>query len=254
MKKILVFSLFVLVFLNCSDRTVEDFPIDFGYEYFPTTIGQFYVYEVDSIIYDPSEIGTEVLSSQTLVREELIDTTLDNAGATWYVIERSERQNTAEPWAVKLRYRITRDEEKAIRNEDNLSFISMVFPLEEGKEWDGTRFFDETLIVSIAGESIEQYKSWEASIVSLGQAFQMDNTSFPDVVEVALADNENLIERRFSKEVYARDLGLVFREMLILDTQCQVCCNGDFEACEGLDWEEKAEKGFILRQRLIEWN
>ena len=126
------------------------------------------------------------------------------------------------------------------------SFISLVFPVEENVQWDGNQFFDPGLIISVAGESIEMYKSWGYEIQSVGNTYTLDDQTFPDVVEVSMADNENLIERRFAHEVYAKDIGLIYREMLILDTQCETCCNGDFASCEAIDWEVKAEKGLRL--------
>ena len=254
MKKIFLPFTVIIALFSCEQQTTDVFSIDFGYNYLPVEVGKFYEYRSDSIIYDPSETGTEILSSSTFVREEIVDTTTDNTGETWYIIERSERSDEAQQWQIRRVYRISRSEDQALRNEDNLDLVTMVFPLEEGKEWDATQFFDETLIVTVAGESIEQYKSWGAQLVRLGQSYTVEGMEFEDVAEVRYADNENLIERRFAQEVYARDIGLVYREMVILDTQCQVCCNADFAICEEIDWEEKAEKGYILRQYITDFN
>jgi len=55
------------------------------------------------------------------------------------------------------------------------------------------------------------------------------------------------IELRLSYERYARGVGLIEREMRILDTQC-------IEACSTKTWAEKAEKGFIVRQKIRDYN
>ena len=57
----------------------------------------------------------------------------------------------------------------------------------------------------------------------------------------------NLIELREAIEKYARNVGLIEKQMRILDTQCII-------ECEGEPWEVKAEKGFILKQRILEFN
>ena len=44
-----------------------------------------------------------------------------------------------------------------------------------------------------------------------------------------------------------KNVGLIFKEMKILDTQCII-------DCEGQPWEQKAEKGFILRMEIISHN
>lgn len=246
--------IFISLTFACNKQTVEELDPDLGYEYFPLEIGKYLEYEADSIIYDPSAGGTEVLVSKTFVREEIIDTLRSNAGDLRFIVERSERSDTAQAWEVKRLLWLSRDETQAIRNEDNLQFISMVFPVEKGVAWNGNLFFDENLIIAVAGESIEMFKSWSYEFRSHGAAFNEEGLSFLDVVEVSMADNENLIERRYAREIYARDIGLVYRELLILDTQCEVCCNNDFALCESLPWEQKAEKGFILRQTIRAYN
>ncbi|MEL6142637.1 MAG: hypothetical protein AAFU67_13590 [Bacteroidota bacterium] len=62
---------------------------------------------------------------------------------------------------------------------------------------------------------------------------------------------DNLIDFRLAYERYARGLGLVERFVDARHTQCQVCCNGDTGSCLDLSWDNKAEKGFILHERLI---
>ena len=123
----------------------------------------------------------------------------------------------------------------------------MVFPLQDNLTWDGNRYIDETTTISIAGESIEVFKSWEYEVNYVGEPAVVNNVIFEQVTEIVQADNENLIELRESKEQYAKGVGLIYREMRILDTQC-------ISQCEGQTWEEKAEKGFILRQILLDHN
>jgi hypothetical protein len=67
------------------------------------------------------------------------------------------------------------------------------------------------------------------------------------VLTVREADSENLIELRRSRVKYAKGIGLVYRELWVLDTQC-------IEQCDGKPWEEKAEKGFILSQTITAHN
>ncbi|MEL6865958.1 MAG: hypothetical protein AAFP19_16145, partial [Bacteroidota bacterium] len=67
---------------------------------------------------------------------------------------------------------------------------------------------------------------------------------FDSVATIYQADNENAIELRYSIEKYARNIGLVYREMRILDTQAIV----------DDPWEEKAQKGFIIRQQITRHN
>ena len=241
---------FLLVFYSsCKDEsTFEDFQVDFGYDYFPLEIGKYREYLVDSTTYDigPNQ-NVEILHSSTFVREEVMDTISDNLGRIGYKIERSERLNETDPWQVKDIWMMIRTAEQAESLEENLRFIKMVFPLKEGVVWDGNRFIDGTTTITVAGETLELFKSWEYEVDFVAEPIAVNNVFFDDAVEIKQADNENLIELRYSKEQYVRGIGLAYKEMKILDTQC-------ISECIDQEWEEKAEKGFIMSQSLIRYN
>lgn len=237
----------------CGKNEIEDLNLDYGYNYFPLEIGKTWIYQVDSIVFDPAILGTAIDTMRTFFREEIVDTLLDQTSQTWYRVERSERTADTLPWQIKSVFRIAATKEQAFRTEDNLQFIKLTFPIQEGKNWNGNVFFDETKIVQVAGESIEMFKGWSYQIETVDQSLALGNLSFEKVATITQANSENLIEYRFSQEQYAREVGLIYRELWILDTQCEICCNGDFSICEPLTWPEKAEKGFVLKQQLIDY-
>lgn len=251
------FFLIVLpaLFSACRDNQVEDITPDPGYDYFPLEVGRMWEYEVDSIIYDPSATGTNVDSFRTYVREQITDTLLDGAGNVLYRAERYSRRSDTLPWRAEKVFTLSREGRRAFRTEDNLRFIKLVFPAGVGKSWDGNAFFDPGLEVLVAGESIQMFNFWDYRILEREAAATVGGLRFEDVLLVQNANNDgNIIERRYAVERYARGVGLIFREMDILRTDCQVCCNGDLGgACQSLPWEEKAEKGFSLRQRLVRY-
>lgn len=253
MKKLLIPFLLLgitcLLINSCKDKsTFEDFTLEFGYEYFPLEIGKYRDYKVDSTTYDIGP-GEEVIirSSTTYVREMISDTITDNIGRPGFKIERFEKLELSDQWTIKDVWMMIRTEEQAESLEENLRFIKMVFPLKEGLVWNGNRFIDETTSISVAGETIEIFKAWEYEVDFVGEAIAVNNEFFDNALQIKQADNENLIELRFSKEQYVKDIGLAFKEMRILDTQC-------ITECEGQTWEEKAEKGFIMTQVLIDYN
>src|SRR5690606_24012329 len=101
--------------------------------------------------------------------------------------------------------------------EENLRFIKMVFPLREGVEWNGNKHIDVTTIIPIAGESVEVFKSWSYEALSVGETEIIGDFVFDEVATLSQADSENLIELRYSQEKYAKNIGLVYREMKILE-------------------------------------
>lgn len=235
----------ILWIFSCK-TTADDYIADAGYDYFPLEVGKYKIYEVDSTIFDPTG-DSMVILSRVLIKEEITDTLTDHNGNLLYRIERYQRKADTLAWQISKVFTASVQDNKAIVTEDNLRFIRMVFPPKERKSWNGNAHFNPTLIITVAGESLEMFKGWSYRIESQGVQDTVGTFIFDDVVTVQEADNENLIELRRAVAKYARGAGLVYRELWILDTQC-------IDACAGQYWEEKAEKGFILKQRLISYN
>lgn len=245
---LLLFFLAIWIFalLPSCKETPDDFQVNYGFDYFPLSVGKFITYQVDSTIFDPTA-DTPVYYSQRLVKEEITDTLHDLSGNVLYKIERYERVADTLPWQVMKVFTASLQDNQAVVTEDNLRFIRLTFPVEKNERWDGNAHFDPTLIVTVAGESIEMFKGWQYKTLSVGEPDSVGVMTFPEVAAVQESDNENLIELRRSFAKYAKGIGLIYRELWILDTQC-------IEQCAGKTWEEKAEKGFILRQTIIEHN
>lgn len=294
MKKLVYFSLVlcssVLFILSC--KTEEDpFQPELGEEYFPLEIGKFLIYEVDSTIFDPTG-DSMVLFSKTFVREEITDTISDNLGNTLYRIERSERAEEGQPWQIKKVLTQSIQNNQGIRTEDNFRYIKLAFPLRRNNTWNGLVHFNaEDVVAVIAGETLFPFKNWgNYRLEEVGEPDSIGAFVFDEVATLREADDENLIELRISREKYVKGVGLAYKEMRILDTQkCQEECqpfenalNGCItdclqmgsdstqcvsqcaqqeidlnfcqEECNGLPWEEKAQKGFIMIQTLIDYN
>ncbi len=241
----------LLCFSSCNKNKIEEPNLDFGYDYFPLDIGNTWVYTADSIIFDPIAFGTKIDTIQFLIRETITDTFRSNSGQLVYRVK-YEEQGKDRNWQVKFIYSAQMEPTRAIRTENNLSFIKIVFPLELGRSWNGNAFIDEQKIIKVAGEPISMFKGWENySFLEQFEKIDVNGQSFDDVFKVEMANSENLVEFRKANEYYAKGIGLVFQELIILDTQCQVCCNKDLVICNGISWEEKAERGFIFRKTLI---
>ncbi len=242
----------LVLLLACAKQETEDIDLLFAYEYFPLEIGQERVYQLDSIIFDPIPGGIGVDTFSWQLRERIVDTLRSSSGTLRYLIERAERANDTLPWVTQAIWTASRTQTQAFRTEDNLRFVKMNFPLREGDSWDANIFIDKDLKVEIAGEQVEIFKGWESEILNLSENVELEGQNFENVLSIQIADNENLIEYRYGLEQYAADIGLIYKELWVLDTQCEFCCNNDFELCDNLEWEQKAEAGFILRQQLLD--
>lgn len=240
-------ALLALLLASCEKKVEEFDQAKFGYDYFPLEIGKTWIYQVDSTIYDDE--GASVIETSAQVKEEIVESYQDEVGDTIYRIERFWRSSDTTSWKITDVWVAYSNGSQAFRVEENLKFIKFVFPAHEGIRWDGNIFFDKSsTIITVSGERLAMFRGWdEHRITSLDVSEEVGGNSYGQVATVLLTDDreENTVERRYALEKYARGVGLIYKENIILDSQ---------QSQSSAPWTEKAEKGFILKQTLIEYN
>lgn len=237
--------LIVGVYSSCTNE-IEEFPSNnMDENFYPLSNGKYWEYQVDSTIFDNQ--GSTVLSSSSFVKEAIVGLLEESGDRKSYRVERSWRASANQEWKVTDIWSMGIEGNRAIKTEENLRFIKLIFPAEEGSQWDGNAFIDSSIKLEYAGETVEVFKNWDYSISDRKVKEQIGVSTYDEVVTVTQADDENVIEKRYSVEKYARDVGMVYRRMEIYDSQC-------IEACVGQSWEDKAQKGFNLTQTLIAHN
>lgn len=232
--------------LACLKNEQEQIDVEADKAYFPLQVGKFLEYEVDSILF---QRGKFLDSTHTLVREEITSKVQDSLGDL-YIILRSNRKSSSHPWIPSASYTARLMNQKIIRNESNLHFIKLVFPIRNNQSWNGLALIQQGQVFNVEGESIEIFQNWEPfKIKELSHAEKIGSFNFNEVVTVLQTDEEDLLSKRFSLEKYARGVGLVYRESTIFD------CISKFNDCNNnLPWRSRATKGFILRQTIIRYN
>jgi len=233
-------TLAVVVILSCSKETQPVDESTFGYDFFPITKGKSWIYASDSIIYDNG--GTKIDTFSSFIKEEVGDSFVDETGITVYKLNRFFKRNANDIWSRTNTWTTYTDKTRAIRTEENLKFIKLVFPLKKGLRWDGNVFLDEDIKIDVAGESIEAYKNWKHKIEEIDENFNFNGTDVKSV-RVNLVDDASIIDRRKVTEYYGQGIGLLKKEMIILDSD---------GSRPNDPWEKKAQKGFIHTLTLIE--
>lgn len=252
---ILCFVSTAFLMAGCGDRSTESPAGDWAaqYDYFPLSVGQSLTYQVDSIIFDPISGGVARDTSRTFLREMVVDTFLDATGERAYVIERWERKSNSADWQFKNVCSATRTGHQAIRTEDNLRFIRLVFPLNDRSAWSGNAAIDPAQEIQIAGETLLPFAGWVYRVDVIDVPGQAGSFTFDSTLVVTEVDDDNLVEKRFSRAVYAKGVGLVYREQWILDSQYCNLIPLPLD-CATKPWMEKAEKGFIVQMTILEFH
>lgn len=253
----LLLLLIAVLFVTC-ERVIETIdPATF--EYYPIQEGKYKIYQVDSTVYD--EYNCTVQTTRYQIKEVTGSQGLDGEGDPYYSVKRYIRSDSTTNWVLSSIWTEKVEDNQLQRVEDNQRMIKMVFPVKEDRRWDGIVFIRRDTLVPIRGGAIDMFKDWDNFVCQdVGKTFvdTFSNKVYTDAVKIQQVDKTNNIERRFSVEVYAKNIGMVYKEMRILDTQCRppgTCTgNSDIASCIGKPWHVKAEKGFILKQSLIEHN
>lgn len=247
---LLVSMLSIFVLSGCDEN--DPVIVDRGEAYFPITSARVLEYKVDSIIFDDAGFVNVLDTFTAYIRERVLGPIVDINGDTSYRIQREHRIETDDPWQISDVWLTSLDGFEAIRVEENQRLVKMEFPLYEQRRWNPTTYINTSINIPVGTETINMYSYWAGRVLSIHQPEQIGAFTFDSVMTCYQADDDNELERRYVLEKYAKGLGLVFRMDTIVDSRCERL--GDFDPCLGMKWMQKGEKGYIMRQELINHN
>jgi hypothetical protein len=107
------------------------------------------------------------------------------------------------------------------KNEDDLHFIKLVFPIIEGKTWSGNK--------QIAAIDENEYlKDWVYVYQNVDKPFTIGAETFDSTLLVLQVDDENLIEKKYAYERYAKGVGMIAKEIQFLGKQRDLSNGWDY--------------------------
>lgn len=233
-KGLVVFMVFNLVIFSCSEN--EQVTPDLGLDYYPLKVGNFVLYQVNETYISQS---VETKTSYEL-KVTVTDSSINQQGVITYFLVREKRVNSLSQWKSVDTWSSHFLNNKVVQNEGNVLFVKLVFPPSLNLMWDGNEFNnlpdDGNLFTD---NSSDQYFISEMNKpITLSSGFESDQAL--TVIQNDFSDNIIGIDQR--KEVYAKEVGLIYKEV----TQLKYCTSSN---CLG---QQRVDKGFILIQSLKE--
>lgn len=188
--------LFLVIITFSSCRKSETLVSDIDYSYFPLRQGNWIIYNVSHRIVDaPMEID----SVNTYQLKEIIDTTFfDPEGRLNYRIERHIRKSDAYAWQLSDVWFACISDNKAQKVEENIRYVKLNFPLFYNKSWNGNIF---------NSLDAKNYK-----LTSFGKSDTANGNSFLYALTVLQENRINAIEKYYSVEKYAKDIGMFLKQ------------------------------------------
>lgn len=188
--------------------------------YLPLRKGVYQIYSVDSVWYTAA--GRQEQHYELLT--EVVDSFPNTEAGFTYVIYRYKRPDAGSDWSYHDTWSARVSGHRVVVSEGNTAFVKFTVPVSEGVTWNGNAFND-------LGED-------EYEMVRVGDAHTVDGVTFTDCAEVNQNDDDDIIVRTdIRKEVYARDAGLILREIRILN-YCTAGCGEFGEIESGVEYAQ----------------
>jgi len=176
-------------FQSCSNESEPGSP-ESGLWY-PIQEGSTWIYAVDSIWIDCVAGRNDTFRFQ--VREIMDGWVKAAAGDSLMKISRQVRADSTENWGIPRIWHTRMEAGKAIKTEENRSIVKLIFPMKQGKKWNGWSYLTEP--------AVQDFEYLEVNQPFAGY----DSTAL-----ILQWDNENLLEKQFFCERYALNTGLIY--------------------------------------------
>ncbi len=237
-KGLMILCLLSLGLMTACDDELEEIPLEEGTAYFPTQEGHTLTYQVDTTFYD--EFFDTVFTHSGQIREVFLGSSTDAAGNETVQIAHYSRSNDNPiAWdniTPRIWY-ISKNEQQLEKVEENLRFIKLSFPVAESQKWAGNSFIDTD------DERWSYYDDWLYEYQNIGQSYEVNGQTYPNTLTVSQNDYADEFAAIISSEVYAKDVGMIYKEFMNLELIAS--------EASSLEWPEKANQGQHIIMKLI---
>ncbi len=195
------FLLFACDNLNSNLPSPQD-----GGKFFYPKIGQSAVYDVEDTQY---ELTGKISFKTYQLKEVNVSTFKDADGEEALRIERYRRENDSQKWTIDSIFTAKKEIDKALKTENNVTYVKMAFPIKEGLKWNGNAYN------SLGNDSYEMKK--------VNQTFQTNGQNFSNTLSVIQQNDSTLVDLKRRIEVYTEGIGLIYQEKI----NVSYCNSGD---------------------------
>lgn len=207
MKKIVAVILLIFAIASCKkDSTLPS--VDMGYQYFPINKGHWIIYDVDSTVWDdffPLEDSRHDSTFKFQLKELTESVFNDNTARPTERIERYKKYDTGN-WFIKNVWFTNRTNTTAEKVENNTRYLKLTFPVRKSIAWNGN-------IYNTQEKQDYIYKE-------VNSPFTVNGISFDSTLTVLQkVDTSSLIKKEYAIEVYAKNVGLIYKKQYTKETQ-----------------------------------
>ncbi len=209
---LLLAVLFTIVYTSC--KKADEVPVvKESDSYFPLEIGKYVIYNVDSTIWDDSNCVKIVRRYQMMYT--VADTFTDVKGRSSRRLDVRIRKKVEDAWTLQSVIYVTNTGQELEMSHSGNTFVNMVYPVQENRTWKGNAYIDTR------DSEYAFYNDWTYRYVNVGADFNnglvnYNNTATVIQIDETINDPETQPRdnalRTFSKEVFSKGVGMVYRE------------------------------------------
>ncbi|WP_375558887.1 hypothetical protein ACE193_14235 [Bernardetia sp. OM2101] len=232
MKKTTLYILSILSILvlfnltSCQDDPEEPNDITIGQSFYPIQKGQFQTFLVNQTRFALNEDPVTITYQ---LKEVIGDEFLGENGEKLNEVLRYVRPNGLEVFRLDSVFSVRKDENVVVKMEHNIPYIKMDFPIEEDKTWNGNLF------------NVRPAKDYLAQDVNAPKS--VGSSNFSNTITVIESQDSSLVDKELRYEIYADEVGLIYKK-----TESLLYCNQP--ECFG---QKIIERGIISELTIFDW-
>lgn len=226
--------LFILIVAIAACSSEDPVNPDTGFNYFPLKPGKSWIYQVEETTINQSIESTVNYD----LRVTVADSIKNSSGGYTYILNRETRTSDTSPWQSLDTWSASQLNNQMTQNESNTVFVKLIFPPASGLKWNGNQYNnlpDNGNVFN--GKDSETYQ-----IIDFDKSITLETgLEYPKTLTVIQNNfTDDIVGRDERSEIYAREVGLIYKEV----TQLEYCTT---PSCLG---QQKVDNGVIYRQTL----
>jgi hypothetical protein len=185
-------------------------------------VGKYITYRMDSLnfyYYGQLDTVTSYLAKDSVEKQ-----TVDNTGATVWLVTRYLSDTTGDFWSPTLTYTVTPSLSTIDVTENNLRYIKLAFPMDLGFSWTGNTYlpyapyqdffsYSDYNNLSLAGWNYVYQQVNQPFTVTNGTSYDSTHTilQIADSTNVPITNTNVFASSTYWSETYAKHIGLIYR-------------------------------------------
>lgn len=226
MKNLFLLFAVILFFTACKKET-EQLAITPISDYAPLTVGKYVTYSLDSLVY--INFGSTEAHRFYEVKYLTADTLRDLLGRKAFKIVRYIRTLPNGVFSPDNTFVAVNTGTTFEFTENNLRFLKLIQPIKNDQSWKGNSAIDVTSV----GSDLQYLANWDYKYSDVDVPKKVGNYNLTNTLTVNQIDESvnlpvipagqpnqtNIASRDFSKEIYAKGIGLVQKEFIHFEYQ-----------------------------------